>query len=121
LVLDEPTIGQDHERAQQLMGLMARLRERYRTSILMITHDVRLVAEWAERALVISGGRLLFDGSPDAMFADDALIADAGLLAPPVYKISKALAAKHPGGLLRPTLALPLLADTIARIGGESA
>ena len=29
LVLDEPTIGQDHERAQQLMGLMARLRERY--------------------------------------------------------------------------------------------
>jgi energy-coupling factor transporter ATP-binding protein EcfA2 len=121
LVLDEPTIGQDHERAQQLMGLMARLRERYRTSILMITHDVRLVAEWAERALVISGGRLLFDGSPEAMFADDALIADAGLLAPPVYEISKALAAKHPGGLLRPTLSLPLLADTIARIGGESA
>jgi energy-coupling factor transport system ATP-binding protein len=104
-----------------LMGLMARLRERYRTSILMITHDVRLVAEWADRALVISGGRLLFDGSPEAMFADDALIADAGLLAPPVYEISKALAAKHPGSLLRPTLSLPLLADTIARIGGESA
>jgi energy-coupling factor transporter ATP-binding protein EcfA2 len=121
LVLDEPTIGQDHERAQQLMGLMARLRERYRTSILMITHDVRLVAEWADRALVISGGRLLFDGSPEAMFADDALIADAGLLAPPVYEISKALAAKYPGSLLGPTLSLPLLADTIARIGGESA
>jgi energy-coupling factor transport system ATP-binding protein len=121
LVLDEPTIGQDHERAQQLMGLMARLRERYRTSILMITHDVRLVAEWADRALVISGGRLLFDGSPQAMFADDALIADAGLLAPPVYEISTALAAKYPGSLLRPTLSLPLLADTIARIGGESA
>jgi energy-coupling factor transport system ATP-binding protein len=121
LVLDEPTIGQDHERAQQLMGLMARLRERYRTSILMITHDVRLVAEWADRALVISGGRLPFDGSPEAMFADDALIADAGLLAPPVYEISKALVAKHPGSLLRPTLSLPLLADTIARIGGETA
>jgi energy-coupling factor transporter ATP-binding protein EcfA2 len=121
LVLDEPTIGQDHERAQQLMGLMARLRERYRTSILMITHDVRLVAEWADRALVISGGRLLFDGSPEAMFADNALIADAGLLAPPIYEISKALAAKHPGSRLRPTLSLSLLADTIARIEGESA
>jgi len=77
LVLDEPTIGQDHERAQQLMGLMARLRERYRTTILMITHDVRLIAEWAARALVISGGRLLFDGSPEAMFADERLIAEA--------------------------------------------
>ena len=70
---------------------------------------------------MISGGRLLFDGSPDDMFADDALIADAGLLAPPVYEISKALPARHPGGLLRPTLSLTLLADTIARIGGESA
>ena len=40
LILDEPTIGQDHERAQLLMGLMVRLRERYNTTVLMITHDV---------------------------------------------------------------------------------
>lgn len=120
LVLDEPTIGQDHERAQQLMGLMARLRERYRTTILMITHDVRLVAEWADRTLVISGGRLLFDGRPEAMFADDMLISEAGLLTPPVYEISKALAARHPDSPLRPTLSLPDLADALARSGGRS-
>ncbi|MGJ4927957.1 ABC transporter ATP-binding protein [Bradyrhizobium sp. HKCCYLS2038] len=118
LVLDEPTIGQDHERAQQLMGLMARLRERYRTTILMITHDVRLVAEWADRALVTGGGRLLFDGTPDAMFADDALIAEAGLLTPPIYEISKALADRHPGSALQPTLSLQHLADSV---GGSSA
>ena len=121
LVLDEPTIGQDHERAQQLMGLMARLRERYRTTILMITHDVRLIAEWAARALVISGGRLLFDGSPEAMFADERLIAEAGLLTPPVYEISKALAAKHPGSLLQPTLSVPVLVDSIGRMEGRIA
>jgi len=121
LVLDEPTIGQDNERAQQLMGLMMRLRERYRTTVLMITHDVRLVAEWADRALVIGGGRLLFDGSPAAMFADSTLIAEAGLLTPPVYEISKALAARHPGSLLRPTLSVPELADTIGRMEGKVA
>jgi energy-coupling factor transport system ATP-binding protein len=121
LVLDEPTIGQDYERAQQLMGLMARLRERYRTSILMITHDVRLIAEWADRALVIGGGRLLFDGSPEAMFADDRLIADAGLSTPPVYEISKALAARHPERQLQPTVSLQVLADSIARTGGNAA
>ena len=121
LVLDEPTIGQDNERAQQLMGLMMRLRERYRTTVLMITHDVRLVAEWADRALVIGGGRLLFDGSPAAMFADAALIAEAGLLTPPVYEISKALAARHPGSLLRPTLSVPELTDTIGRMEGRVA
>jgi energy-coupling factor transport system ATP-binding protein len=103
------------------MGLMARLRERYRTSILMITHDVRLIAEWADRAMVISGGRLLFDGSPEAMFADDRLIADAGLSAPPVYEISKALAARHPERQLQTTLSLQVLADSIARTGGNAA
>jgi energy-coupling factor transport system ATP-binding protein len=121
LVLDEPTIGQDHERARQLMGLMARLRERYRTTILMITHDVRLVAEWADRALVISGGRLLFDGDPAAMFANDRLIADAGLLTPPIYEISKALAAEHPDSPLQPTLSLQELADSIGRMGARTA
>ena len=113
LVLDEPTIGQDHERAQLLMGLMARLRERYGTTILMITHDVRLIAEWAERALVISRGRLLFDGEPGAMFADRALLTEAGLLAPPVFEISEALAAAHPAGAVRTTLMLP---DLVAAI-----
>jgi len=121
LVLDEPTIGQDHERARQLMGLMARLRERYRTTVLMITHDVRLVAEWADRALVISGGRLLFDGIPAAMFANDRLIADAGLLTPPIYEISKALAAKYPDSPLQPTLSLHELADSIGHIGARTA
>jgi energy-coupling factor transport system ATP-binding protein len=121
LVLDEPTIGQDHERARQLMGLMARLRERYRTTVLMITHDVRLVAEWADRALVISGGRLLFDGSPAAMFANDRLVADAGLLTPPIYDISKALTAKYPDSPLQSTLSLHELAESIGRIAARTA
>ena len=38
------------------MRLMDRLRERYGTTILMITHDVRLVAEWADRAIALRGG-----------------------------------------------------------------
>ncbi|HWJ73610.1 MAG TPA: energy-coupling factor transporter ATPase [Kaistia sp.] len=120
LVLDEPTIGQDHERAQLLMGLMARLRERYGTTILMITHDVRLVAEWADRALVVSGGRLLFDGLPQAMFANTDLIEEAGLLAPPVFEISCALAADRPDRV-QPTLSLPHLVDMITGTEGRSA
>jgi energy-coupling factor transport system ATP-binding protein len=114
LVLDEPTIGQDHERAQQLMGLMARLRERHATTILMITHDVRLVAEWADRAMVISGGRLLFDGSPLRMFSDPALLGEAGLLVPPVFEISRALADARPGSPVAPTLSVADLTSAIA-------
>ena len=114
LVLDEPTIGQDHERAQQLMGLMARLRERHATTILMITHDVRLVAEWADRAMVISGGRLLFDGSPLQMFSNPALLGEAGLLVPPVFEIGRALADATPGSPIAPTLSVADLISAIA-------
>ena len=115
LILDEPTIGQDHERAQLLMGLMVRLRERYGTTVLMITHDVRLVAEWADRALVLSQGRLLFDGTPEAMFGDAALLAESGLLTPPVYEISRQMAAADPAGAVRATLSVPTLVDAIAQ------
>jgi energy-coupling factor transporter ATP-binding protein EcfA2 len=96
LVLDEPTIGQDYERAQQLMKLMVRLRERYRTTVLMITHDVRLVAEWAERALVLSEGALAFDGAPRDLFGRHSLLAATGLMQPPIFELSAALALRYP-------------------------
>ena len=104
LILDEPTIGQDHERAQQLMGLMARLRERYGSTVLMITHDMRLVADWADRALVLDGGRIRFVGPLDELFAQGSLLQEAGLLPPPVHELSAALARRYPGRVPRATL-----------------
>jgi energy-coupling factor transporter ATP-binding protein EcfA2 len=114
LILDEPTIGQDHERAQQLMGLMGRLRERFGTTILMITHDVRLVANWADRVLVLCDGRLAFDGTADALFARTELIAQAGLLAPPIFDVSTALACRHPWQVPSATLSAATLVRWIA-------
>lgn len=107
LVLDEPTIGQDHERAQHLMRLMDRLRERYGTTILMITHDVRLVAEWADRAIALRGGGIAFDGEPEALFAQADLLKESALLPPPIFEVSKALAKTHPDRIAGPTLSIP--------------
>jgi energy-coupling factor transport system ATP-binding protein len=107
LVLDEPTIGQDHERAQHLMRLMDRLRERYGTTILMITHDVRLVAEWADRAIALRGGGIAFDGKPEALFAQADLLNESALLPPPIFEVSKALAKTHPDRIAGPTLSIP--------------
>jgi energy-coupling factor transport system ATP-binding protein len=121
LVLDEPTIGQDYERAQQLMGLMARLRERYGTTILMITHDVRLVAQWAERALVLRSGEIAFDGAPIDLFADEPVLRSAGLLAPPIYDVSRLLAARDPDRGVRPALSPRELIDALQTAGGTVA
>jgi energy-coupling factor transporter ATP-binding protein EcfA2 len=114
LILDEPTIGQDHERAQQLMALMVRLKERYRTTVLMITHDVRLVAEWAERALVMSDGRLAFDGTPEALFAETGLMEDAGLICPPIHRLSTVLGKEFPDIVTRPALSVGTLIAQLA-------
>ena len=114
LVLDEPTIGQDHERAQQLMGLMARLRERYSTTILMITHDVRLVAEWADRALVLRSGEIAFDGAPIELFAQSALLQSTGLLPPPIYEVSRRLSEFGSNGGLKPVLSSQALVAALA-------
>ncbi len=86
------------------MGLMARLRERYGTTILMITHDVRLVAQWADRALVLRSGEIAFDGPPIDMFGDADLLRSAGLMAPPIHEVSRRVAARAPGSHLRPVL-----------------
>jgi energy-coupling factor transport system ATP-binding protein len=109
LVLDEPTIGQDHERAQHLMRMMDRLRERYGTTILMITHDVRLVAEWADRAIALRGGGIAFDGTPEALFAQADLLKESALLPPPIFEVSGALAKTHPDRVAGPTLSIPVL------------
>jgi energy-coupling factor transporter ATP-binding protein EcfA2 len=113
LVLDEPTIGQDHERAQHLMRLMDRLRERYGTTILMITHDVRLVAEWADRAIALRDGEIAFDGTPEALFAQSALLKESALLPPPIFEVSKALSKIRPDRVAGPTLSIPELVRSI--------
>jgi energy-coupling factor transport system ATP-binding protein len=113
LVLDEPTIGQDHERAQHLMRLMDRLRERYSTTILMITHDVRLVAEWADRAIALRAGGIAFDGTPDVLFAQAGLLKESALLPPPIFEVSRALAETHLDRVAGPTLSIPDLVRSI--------
>jgi len=120
LVLDEPTIGQDYERAQQLMGLMARLRERYGTTILMITHDVRLVAQWADRAVVLRSGEIAFDGAPIELFGDADLLQSAGLLAPPIHEVSRLLAVRNPERGIRPLLSSRELVNVLVATGGKT-
>jgi energy-coupling factor transport system ATP-binding protein len=70
----------------------------------MITHDVRLVAQWADRALVLRSGEIAFDGAPIDMFDDAALLRSAGLMPTPIHEVSRRIAARSPGSGLRPVL-----------------
>lgn len=83
LALDEPTFGQDRARADELMHLLRELSEAG-TTILVVTHDMQLVTEYAHRTIVVGHGRIMADDTTSAIFADDALLRSAGLRQPPL-------------------------------------
>lgn len=82
LVLDEPTVGLD---AEACASVLAWLHERHAqgVTLLLVTHDLALVAAHAQRVLVMQGGRLVAAGPPALVLAQRDLLAQAGLLAAP--------------------------------------
>jgi branched-chain amino acid transport system permease protein len=62
LLLDEPASGLSEEQRQRLAGLLSTLADR--TCVLLVEHDLALVAQVSERIFVLSAGRLVFDGGP---------------------------------------------------------
>jgi energy-coupling factor transporter ATP-binding protein EcfA2 len=90
LVIDEPTTGQDRRGAAAMMDLVRMLNDEGRT-ILMITHDMTLVAEHSERALVFASGELIADTTPDQLFGDAELLARGTLRAPQITTLAAEL------------------------------
>jgi energy-coupling factor transport system ATP-binding protein len=89
LVLDEPTTGLDHREQQRMLGLLRRLHAAGRT-IVIITHTPWVIAEYAERVLLLSAGRLRYDGPVRGFFADAGLVAEASFRAPDVTRLGQA-------------------------------
>lgn len=94
LVLDEPTFGQDRARADELLGLLGELNAEG-TTVIVVTHDMQLVTEYAHRTVVLDDGRIALNGPTAAVFADAERIERAGLRLPPLRRALEGL-AEHP-------------------------
>lgn len=68
LVLDEPTRGLDPKGRKDLMAIFEEIHEKEDKTIVMITHDMDLVAAYAKRVIVLDNGRLVFDGPKEKLF-----------------------------------------------------
>ncbi len=78
IILDEPTAGQDFRHYNEMMEFLLELNRRGK-SIVVITHDMHLLLEYAERTLVIGEGRVLADAPPAEVLTDAALVEEASL------------------------------------------
>jgi energy-coupling factor transport system ATP-binding protein len=78
LVVDEPTYGQDKAMTDSLMRLILQLHGSGIT-IIMITHNMRLVQEYARRVIVMNEGRITMDGSPGNLYGHPEILEKASL------------------------------------------
>jgi energy-coupling factor transport system ATP-binding protein len=90
LLVDEPTYGQDKQMTRTLMALMESIRARG-IAVVMITHDMRLVQEYAERVIVMSTGEVLYDGAFTGLFDRTDLLARANLRPTILHELVNAL------------------------------
>lgn len=82
LVLDEPTGGLDRRRTAELMGMLRGLVADDR-AVVLVTHEMELVAGYADRVVALRDGRVVTDTRPEVLFDDRDLLAAAQLHAPP--------------------------------------
>ena len=82
LILDEPTTGLDYLECCQIMDRIRRMNEERQVTVIMVCHDMEVVLDYARRALVMAGGRLLADGPVKEIFRDTALMEQASILPP---------------------------------------
>lgn len=95
LILDEPTFGQDRRSTAVLLDDLRDLAAAGR-GIVLITHDLSLVADEADRAVALAGGRVRFDGPPGLLFDRPEILARCGLLVPPAAAAIRLAAGFRP-------------------------
>lgn len=88
IILDEPTAGQDFRHYTEIMEFLLEL-NRSGVTIVMITHDMHLMLEYARRALVFSEGNLLADSTPAKILTDSELVKKASLKETSLYTLAK--------------------------------
>jgi energy-coupling factor transport system ATP-binding protein len=92
IVVDEPTTGQDPKMRREIMDLMKRLNDLGKT-IIVITHDMNLVAEYIPRTVVMKDGKILIEGPTRQVFQRPEILIQAYLKPPQITE----LAQKIPG------------------------
>jgi cobalt transport protein ATP-binding subunit len=90
LVLDEPTVGLDAPGLVETFDWLAELHAKGHT-IVLVTHDMSLAAEHADRIVAMHQGQILASAPPTELFQQGELLSQASLAAPPVLRLARAL------------------------------
>ncbi len=84
LILDEPTAGLDPAGRNDILGLILKLQKEQGMTIILVSHSMEDVAEYADRVLVMDKGSIVFDNTPREVFKHHEELKELGLSVPQV-------------------------------------
>ena len=90
ILLDEPTAGQDQRNYTEIMNFLDELNQKGHT-IIMITHDMQLMLDYSDRAVVMLDGKILADKTPAEVLTDKTLIHAANLKETSIFSLAEKL------------------------------
>jgi cobalt transport protein ATP-binding subunit len=91
IILDEPTIGQDHQQKEKLQQFIMQLNAQKKT-VVVVTHDVEFVAECNPQVILMSQGKILAKGIAEEVLTNPKLVAQASIVPPQITQIFLKLA-----------------------------
>ena len=116
IVLDEPTTGQDYRGCHQIMQIADSLHRQGRT-VVFVTHHMALVAEYAQRVIVMTGGKVLMDGKTEDVFSHPEVVREAYIIPPQITELGQALPAEL-GLPCNPLSVKQMVEPILARLDG---
>jgi energy-coupling factor transport system ATP-binding protein len=87
LVLDEPTTGLDADGRGEFYQYLRRVQQKEGVTVILVSHDMSEVALLADQLFVLHNGHLVAQGSPRAVFAQDSMLREWGLMQPPLSEL----------------------------------
>ena len=116
VVLDEPTTGLDFRECAKVMDVIAELNARG-TTVIMVCHDMEVVADYAKRVIAMTAGQVVADGETFAVLRDRDVLARTHLLPPQIVDVSLRLVEDGAVAAASPVA----LADTLDEMTGALA
>jgi energy-coupling factor transport system ATP-binding protein len=94
IIVDEPTTGQDMVQSHEVMSFLRRLHDEAGHSVIIITHEMPIVAQYTERTIVLGRGRVLLDGSTREVFSQPDILKQTYVEPPQITRLGQALSAE---------------------------
>ena len=91
-ILDEPTAGLDPVGKDQILNLLKKLHEEKKITIILVSHSMEDVADYAQRVIVMNGGQVMYEGDKKEVFSHKKELEEAGLAVPFYRQVCEELA-----------------------------